>query len=193
MPTMAAAALTRSSGCCSTCAGSTTWMDSKSLDGSSSSCGRADPRPLEPVLEHNRLDLVSLAAVTSRAPPAHGRGGAGLSRRHRSAGRRTGPRAGRVLERAALCYERARSSPCVETRAQAVYRLGLRWRRDRCFEDAAACWRELLASPTSRRAGAIGCSARCGSSRSRRSPSITSTVRAICNWLASWCCRARRG
>ncbi len=26
-----------------------------------------DPRPLEPVLEHNRLDLVSLAAVTARA------------------------------------------------------------------------------------------------------------------------------
>ena len=26
-----------------------------------------DPRPLEPVLEHNRLDLVSLAAVMARA------------------------------------------------------------------------------------------------------------------------------
>ena len=26
-----------------------------------------DPRPLEPVLEHNRIDLVSLAAVTARA------------------------------------------------------------------------------------------------------------------------------
>lgn len=105
----------------------------------------ADPRPLEPVLEHNRLDLVSLAAVTSRAlkltaagEPACRDGIEAL------AVGRVLERAG-VLERAALCYERARSSPCVETRAEAVYRLGLRWRRDRRFEDAAACWRELLA------------------------------------------------
>ena len=27
----------------------------------------ADPRPLEPVLEHNRLDLVSLALLIARA------------------------------------------------------------------------------------------------------------------------------
>jgi uncharacterized protein YprB with RNaseH-like and TPR domain len=104
----------------------------------------ADPRPLEPVLEHNRLDLVSLAAVTSRALRLTAAGEPAC---------RDGIEAlavGRVLERAGLfdravaCYERASSASCVETRTEALYRLGLRRRRDRKFEDAAACWRELL-------------------------------------------------
>ena len=105
----------------------------------------ADPRPLEPVLEHNRLDLISLAAVTSRAlrltssgEPACRDGIEALS-------------VGRVLERAGLmdraaaCYERAAEASCLETRAEATYRLGLRWRRHRRFVEAADCWRALLA------------------------------------------------
>ena len=105
----------------------------------------ADPRPLEPVLEHNRLDLVSLAAVTSRALRLTTGGEAAC---------RDGAEAlavGRVLERAGAmdraeaCYRRASESRSADTRAEALYRLGLRCRRDRRFADAAGCWRELLA------------------------------------------------
>jgi uncharacterized protein YprB with RNaseH-like and TPR domain len=104
----------------------------------------ADPRPLEPVLEHNRLDLVSLAAVTSHALRLTAGGEAAC---------KDGIEAlavGRVLERAGLpdraesCYRRAAESRCIETRAEAFYRLGLRCRRERRFGEAAVWWRELL-------------------------------------------------
>jgi hypothetical protein len=104
----------------------------------------ADPRPLEPVLEHNRLDLVSLAAVTSRALRLTA-GGEAACRDGREA-----LAVGRVLERAGVhdraepCYRRARESSSVETRAEAIFRLGLRCRRDRRFEEAAGFWRDLL-------------------------------------------------
>ena len=105
----------------------------------------ADPRPLEPVLEHNRLDLVSLAAVTSRAAQLTSGGEAAC---------RDGAEAlavGRVLERAErferaeACYRRAAESRCAVTKAEALYRLGVRARRERRFEDAAARWRALVA------------------------------------------------
>jgi uncharacterized protein len=104
----------------------------------------ADPRPLEPVLEHNRLDLVSLAAVTSRALRLASAGEAGC---------RDGVEAlalGRVLERggaldrAEACYRRASEAACIQTRAEALYRLGLRCRREGRFEDAAGWWRALV-------------------------------------------------
>jgi uncharacterized protein YprB with RNaseH-like and TPR domain len=103
-----------------------------------------DPRPLEPVLEHNRLDLVSLAAVTARA--------ARLAQDGVDACRDE-PEAlalGRVYERCGMldaadcCYARALRSNRIEVRAEALYRQGLRHRRERRFADAAACWRELL-------------------------------------------------
>jgi uncharacterized protein YprB with RNaseH-like and TPR domain len=103
-----------------------------------------DPRPLEPVLEHNRLDLVSLAAVTAHAVRLAEEGVEAC---------RDGSEAlalGRVYERAGdvtraeRCYERASASPAVEVRAESLYRLGLRHRRDRRFGEAAAAWRSLL-------------------------------------------------
>jgi hypothetical protein len=104
----------------------------------------ADPRPLEPVLEHNRLDLVSLAAVTSHALRLTAGGGEAC----RDAAEALA--VGRVLERAGVpgraeaCYRRAAESRCAQTKAEALYRLGLRCRRERRFADAAACWRELF-------------------------------------------------
>jgi hypothetical protein len=104
-----------------------------------------DARPLEPVLEHNRLDLVSLAAVTSRALRLTGGGEPAC---------RDGIEAlavGRVLERggeverAEACYRRASESPCLETRSESFYRLGLRCRRSGRFEEAAGWWRQLVA------------------------------------------------
>jgi uncharacterized protein YprB with RNaseH-like and TPR domain len=103
-----------------------------------------DPRPLEPVLEHNRLDLVSLAAVTARAATL-------VTRGHEAC--RDAAEAlsvGKVLERAGdtrraeACYHAAIASGPADIRAEALYRLGLRCRRDRRFQDAAAAWRQLL-------------------------------------------------
>jgi len=103
-----------------------------------------DPRPLEPVLEHNRLDLVSLAAVTARAVRL-AQQGAGACRDAREA-----LALGRVYERterfdaAEACYRRASGARPLEVRGEALYRLGLRLRRARRYQDAAECWRALL-------------------------------------------------
>jgi hypothetical protein len=48
--------------------------------------------------------------------------------------------------RAEGCYRRAAHSEQAEVRGEALYRLGLRSRRDRRFEEAAGIWRELLVS-----------------------------------------------
>ena len=111
-----------------------------------------DPRPLEPVLEHNRLDLVSLAAVTARAIRMAEQGVAACRDSAEALA------LGRVYERAEDstraegCYRRAASSADVEVRGEALYRLALRCRRDRRFDEAAVLWRELLGCLESRRA-----------------------------------------
>lgn len=117
-----------------------------------------DPRPLEPVLEHNRIDLVSLAAVTARAVR--------LTQDGHEACRDCAEALalGRVFERAEsfdraeACYRRAIESPEAPVRAEALYRLAVRLRRSRRFEDAAARWRELvdLTEPRYRRRGPLG-------------------------------------
>jgi uncharacterized protein YprB with RNaseH-like and TPR domain len=128
-----------------------------------------DPRPLEPVLEHNRLDLVSLAAVMARAlelaRDGHvacrdGAEALALGRIYERAG--TDDRLGdgvSVLARAESCYGRAAQSRTADVRAEALYRLGLRHRRERRFAEAAAIWREVmdLTEPRAvRRIGGLG-------------------------------------
>jgi uncharacterized protein len=105
-----------------------------------------DARPLEPVLEHNRLDLISLAAVTAHAVELAEEG----STRCRDAAEALA--LGKVFERAGCgpraiaCYERAidERPASLDVTAEALYRLGLRFRRDRRFADAAAIWRRIL-------------------------------------------------
>jgi uncharacterized protein len=104
-----------------------------------------DPRPLEPVLEHNRLDLVSLAAVMARAVRLAADG-------HRSCRDSSEALAlGRVyersgaLDRADACYRRAAESEVADVKGEALYRLGLRYRRERRFGDAAEIWRQVMA------------------------------------------------
>jgi len=104
-----------------------------------------DPCPLEPVLEHNRIDLVSLAAVTARATK--------LAREGHDACRDCAEALalGRVFEkvqltaRAEACFRRAAGAANQGVRGEALYRLAVRLRRDRRFDEAAAMWRELLA------------------------------------------------
>ena len=128
-----------------------------------------DPRPLEPVLEHNRLDLVSLAAVMARAVQlardghAACRDGAealALGRIYERAANddRSGDRVS-VLARAESCYRQAAQSRTADLRAEALYRLALRHRRERRFAEAAAIWREVieLTEPRAvRRIGGLG-------------------------------------
>jgi uncharacterized protein len=117
-----------------------------------------DPRPLEPVLEHNRLDLVSLAAVTARAVRLT-RDGADACRDGDEALAlgRVYERAG-AIDRAKSCYGRASRSPAVDVRAEALYRLGIHSRRERRYHDAAALWRSLIdltATPAGQRMPAM--------------------------------------
>jgi uncharacterized protein len=117
-----------------------------------------DAAPLEPVLEHNRIDLVSLAAVMARAVRLAERGHEACSDNAEALA------LGRIYERASLneraeaCYRRAATSSNPFTRADALCRLGIRLRRDRRFADAASAWRELIAFTESRamRRGVLG-------------------------------------
>jgi len=113
-----------------------------------------DPRPLEPVLEHNRLDLVSLAGVMARALELARDGHAtcrdcaealALGRVYERAASddRLRDRVS-VLARAESCYRRATESRTADVKAEALYRLALRHRRERRFAEAAAIWREVI-------------------------------------------------
>jgi uncharacterized protein len=118
-----------------------------------------DPRPLEPVLEHNRLDLVSLAAVMARAMQL-ARGGHPACRDAPEALAlgRIYERAG-ALDRAEGCYASAIDSSKPEVKGEALYRMGLRHRRERRFAEAAASWRaiiELTESRSIRRLARLG-------------------------------------
>jgi hypothetical protein len=128
-----------------------------------------DPRPLEPVLEHNRLDLVSLAAVMGRAVQLAREGqtacrdcaeALALGRVFERAGADDRfPERASALARAEGCYTRAAESRAAEVKGEALYRLGIRHRRERRFAEAAAIWREVmrLTEPRGiRRVGALG-------------------------------------
>ena len=102
--------------------------------------------PLEPVLEHNRLDLISLAAVCAHAVQLVEEGSA----RCRDAAEalalgKVYERAG-CIDKAMTAYERAAADPSahIDVVLEAIYRLGVRLRRDRRFNEAADCWRRLL-------------------------------------------------
>jgi tetratricopeptide (TPR) repeat protein len=88
---------------------------------------------------------VSLAAVTARAARLT-QDGADACRdcAEALALGRVFERAGQ-FERAQECYRRASRAGAVGIAAEAVYRLGLRARRDRRFDAAADCWHRLLA------------------------------------------------
>lgn len=97
-----------------------------------------DPRPLAAVLEHNRLDIVSLAMLTARASQMLDEGPSAATTDREAFGM------GRLYERAGLlddalrCFQRARTAEAVRAAAVLLRRL-------RRYEEAAACWRRLLA------------------------------------------------
>lgn len=104
-----------------------------------------DARVLAPILEHNRLDLLALAGLTSRllqlvrgGPDAarDGRETLALGRVYLRAG--LDGRARQAFERA---LDRISAGPL---RVEALRSLALTWRRARRYEAAAGCWRALL-------------------------------------------------
>ena len=110
-------------------------------------CGYVrDPRPLAAVLEHNRLDLLSLALVTARAAQLLEDGPAAARTAREALGM------GRLHERGGLMTE-AKSSfaRAIEfkdahgdLRAEALRAYALVARRLRHYDDAADAWRRVL-------------------------------------------------
>jgi uncharacterized protein len=110
-----------------------------------------DARQLSPVLEHNRLDLVSLAAVASVVARMLHEGADATRNAHEclALGRlyeRTG-----AAQRAAECYQRAVDGDAAETwsgdpvvQREALRRLALRHRRERRFDEAAVSWQRIV-------------------------------------------------
>ena len=105
-----------------------------------------DARGLEAVMEHNRLDLLSLALLTARASQLleDGPTGAGTAREAIGIGRMY-ERAGLTGE-AGAAFARAADMPGADlvTRAEALRASAVLCRRERRHEDAATAWRRIL-------------------------------------------------
>jgi uncharacterized protein YprB with RNaseH-like and TPR domain len=110
-----------------------------------------DPRPLAAVLEHNRLDLVSLAAVVARGQRLVD-GGVEACRDAAESLALGGlfDRGGRHAQ-AEACYRRASVEGEAPVRAEALLRLALKWRRERRFGEAAEVCRVILNLATGQR------------------------------------------
>jgi len=96
-----------------------------------------DARPLAAVLEHNRLDIVSLAMLTARASQLLAEGPSAATTPREAFGMgRLYERAG-MLEEALACFQRARMVDGLRAAAVLLRRL-------RRYAEAATAWRELL-------------------------------------------------
>jgi len=109
-----------------------------------------DGQPLKAVLEHNRLDLLTLASLTAQLLHLTRTGPAGArDTREVLALGHVYARAG-LEERARAAYrhaiDRCRSSRGAydPIRIHALRMLALAWRRARRYDEAASCWGELL-------------------------------------------------
>ena len=111
-----------------------------------------DARPLAAVLEHNRLDLLTLAALTARLfhVTLHGPDAARDAREALALGHvymraDLVTRASDAYARAVEMTERGIVSQVV--RIESLRALALTHRRERRYAAAAACWRRLLDTP----------------------------------------------
>jgi tetratricopeptide (TPR) repeat protein len=111
-----------------------------------------DASLLEPVLHHNRLDLLSLACLTARALRLVREGASGA--RDPQECLALGRELARLRDeaRADLCFQAAAESPFASptVRADALYALARRLRRARRYHEAAGVWRRLMACNTPR-------------------------------------------
>jgi tetratricopeptide (TPR) repeat protein len=106
-----------------------------------------DARPLAAVLEHNRLDIVSLAMLTARASQLLDEGPSAATTEREAFGMgRLYERAG-LLEEALACFRRAAKADLeAGLYADALRAAAILLRRLRRYDEAASTWRELLAT-----------------------------------------------
>ena len=117
----------------------------------STTCAAAMPRPLEAVLEHNRLDLLSLALVTARAAQLLEDGPRRRPRAREALG------LGSLYERAGLLEEALQAF----RRAVALERCGRRRRVQKRLRARAVLWRRLRRfDEAAERGGAVQSSSR---------------------------------
>ena len=112
-----------------------------------------DPKPLAGVLEHNRLDLISLAGLTSRlleivcgGPDYAENAREALALGHVYARARADERAIGAYERAVTLSATSRSRRAALVTADALRALAVAYRRARRFDEAARCWSALIES-----------------------------------------------
>jgi tetratricopeptide (TPR) repeat protein len=112
-----------------------------------------DPKPLAGVLEHNRLDLVSLAGLASRlleivrgGPDYAENAREALALGHVYARARAEERAIGAYERAVTLSATSRSRRAPLVMADALRALAVAYRRARRFDEAARCWSALIES-----------------------------------------------
>jgi len=105
-----------------------------------------DPRPLLAVLEHNRLDLISLALVTARTAQLLEDGPAAARTAREALGMGRLYARGGMMAEAKSAFARAieleQDDECL--RAEALRAYALAARRLRQYDDAAEAWRRLL-------------------------------------------------
>jgi uncharacterized protein YprB with RNaseH-like and TPR domain len=117
-----------------------------------------DARPLAGVLEHNRLDLLSLALVTARAAQLVEEGAVAARTAREALGLGGLYQFGGRLDEARRCYALAsgldegaspmsvpRGDEGTQLRAEALRAFARLSRRARCFDDAAEAWTRVLA------------------------------------------------
>lgn len=106
----------------------------------------SDARPLDAVLEHNRLDLIALAMLTARAAQLLDEGPAAARSAREALGLgRLYERGGLMAEaRASFVHAAAMETADVATRAEALLACAVLSRRDRHYDEAAAAWRRVL-------------------------------------------------
>ena len=113
-----------------------------------------DLEPLQPVFEHNRLDLISLAALTAAGMRMVDDGPEAISTSHEALGFGRLYAAMGLNKQAEACYARAagldagptaaRRAESNPLRAEALRRLALQRRRQRRFNEAADAWRGIV-------------------------------------------------
>ena len=108
----------------------------------------ADAEPLAAVLEHNRLDLLTLAAMTARVSAMLASAADGATPREQLGVGRLLEAAGRVTE-ATACFTLAAAGAVAPSpvRREALRRLAMGLRRERKYAGAAEAWQALLESP----------------------------------------------
>ena len=132
-----------------------------------------DARPLAAVLEHNRLDLLSLALVTARAAQLLEDGPAAARTAREALGMGRLYERGGMMAEAKSCFARAIEFEDADEdlRAEALRAYAIVARRLRQYDDAADAWRRVL--------GLAGVRGRSSAKRQRRWPFTTNIAVAI--------------